>query len=128
MKYINTAQAPAAIGPYSQALQFQGFLFLSGQLGLEPQSMQLAEGIEAQTHQTLKNIKAVLAADNKDFTHVIKTTIFLLNIDDFAIVNVIYADYFGTHRPARSTIQVARLPKNALIEIECIAQSGTGNV
>lgn len=122
MTSVNTAHAPAAIGPYSQAIHSDGFLFLSGQLGLDPQSMQLHEGIEAQTHQVLKNIKAVLAADNKDFSHVIKTTIFLINMDDFALVNVMYADYFGTHRPARSTIAVARLPKNALIEIECIAR------
>ena len=122
MKYINTAHAPAAIGPYSQAVSVNGFLFLSGQLGLDPANMVLIEGIEAQTHQTLKNISAVLAEAGKNFSDVIKTTIFLTSMDDFAMVNVIYADYFGDHRPARSTIQVARLPKNALIEIECIAQ------
>ena len=122
MKYVNTPHAPAAIGPYSQAVHSNGFLFLSGQLGLDPQSMKLLEGIEAQAHQVFKNMKAVLAADNKDFSHVVKTTIFLINMDDFAMVNVIYADYFGAHRPARSTIAVAQLPKNALIEIECIAR------
>ena len=122
MKYINTAQAPAAIGPYSQAVHSEGFLFLSGQLGLDPQTMQLHEGVEAQTHQALKNISAVLSADQKDFSHVIKTTIFLINMDDFAAVNIIYANYFANHRPARSTIAVGRLPKNALIEIECIAR------
>ncbi len=121
MTYVNSANAPAAIGPYSQAIVANGILFLSGQLGLDPNSMQLADGIEAQTHQVLKNIKAVLAADNKNFSNVVKATIFLINMDDFAQVNIIYADYFGDHRPARSCIAVARLPKNALIEIECIA-------
>ena len=121
MTYVNSANAPAAIGPYSQAIVANGILFLSGQLGLDPHSMQLADGIEAQTHQVLKNIKAVLAADNKNFSNVVKATIFLINMDDFAQVNIIYADYFGDHRPARSCIAVARLPKNALIEIECIA-------
>ncbi len=121
MIYVNSANAPAAIGPYSQAIAAAGMLFLSGQLGLDPHSMQLVEGIEAQTHQVLKNMKAVLAAGDKNFSHVVKTTIFLANMEDFAQVNIIYADYFGDHRPARSTIAVARLPKNALIEIECIA-------
>lgn len=122
MKYINTANAPAAIGPYSQAVSVNGFLFLSGQLGLDPASMILLDGIEAQTHQIFKNIKAILEETHKNFSHITKTTIFLTSMDDFALVNVIYADYFGDHRPARSTIQVARLPKNALIEIECIAK------
>lgn len=120
MVYVNTANAPAAIGPYSQAIASNGILFLSGQLGLDPNSMQLLDGIEAQTHQALKNMKAVLAAGNKNFSDVVKTTIFLINMDDFAQVNIIYADYFGDHRPARSCVAVARLPKNALIEIECI--------
>ena len=122
MKYINTAHAPAAIGPYSQAVSSSGFLFLSGQLGLDPASMILAEGIEAQTHQIFKNIKAILQEADKDFSQIVKTTIFLTNMDDFALVNVIYGDYFGDHRPARSTVAVSRLPKNALIEIECIAK------
>ena len=121
MKYINCAQAPAAIGPYSQAIAVNGFIFLSGQLGLDPASMILVEGVEAQAHQIFKNIKAVLEDQNKTLSDIIKTTIFLTNMDDFAQVNVIYADYFGTHRPARSGIAVSRLPKNALIEIECIA-------
>jgi 2-iminobutanoate/2-iminopropanoate deaminase len=121
MIYVNTANAPAAIGPYSQAIAAHQMLFLSGQLGLDPNSMQLLDGIEAQTHQALKNMKAVLTAGNKNFSHVVKTTIFLINMDDFAQVNIIYADYFGDHRPARSCVAVARLPKNALIEIDCIA-------
>ena len=121
MKYVNTSNAPAAIGPYSQAVSVNGFLFLSGQLGLDPASMILFDGVEAQAHQIFRNIKAILAENQKDFSHIVKTTIFLTSMDDFALVNVIHADYFGDHRPARSTIAVARLPKNALIEIECIA-------
>lgn len=122
MKFINSPGAPAAIGPYSHAVSSNGFIFLSGQLGLDPQTMTMVEGLEAQTHQTFKNIKAVLATLNKDLTDVIKTTIFLINMDDFAQVNIIYADYFGDHRPARSTIAVKQLPKNGLIEIECVVK------
>lgn len=122
MKFINSSGAPAAIGPYSHAVSAHGFIFLSGQLGLDPQTMTMVEGLEAQTHQTFKNIKAVLATLNKDLTDVIKTTIFLINMDDFAQVNIIYADYFGDHRPARSTIAVKQLPKNGLIEIECVVK------
>lgn len=122
MKYINSPSAPAAIGPYSHAVSANGFIFLSGQLGLDPQTMTLVEGLEAQTHQTFKNIKAVLSSVNKDFSDVIKTTIFLINMNDFAQVNIIYADYFGDHRPARSTIAVAQLPKGGLIEIECVVK------
>lgn len=122
MKFINSPGAPAAIGPYSHAVSANGFIFLSGQLGLAPQTMVLVEGLEAQTHQTLKNIQAVLATLNKDFSDVIKTTIFLTNMNDFAAVNIIYGDYFKDHRPARSTIAVAQLPKGALIEIECVVR------
>jgi 2-iminobutanoate/2-iminopropanoate deaminase len=122
MKFINSPGAPAAIGPYSHAVSANGFIFLSGQLGLDPQTMTLVEGLEAQTHQTFKNIQAVLATLNKDLSHVIKTSIFLINMDDFAQVNIIYADYFDDHRPARSTIAVKQLPKNGLIEIECVVK------
>lgn len=122
MKFINSLGAPAAIGPYSHAVSANGFIFLSGQLGLDPQTMTLVEGLETQTHQTFKNIKAVLSTLNKDFSDVIKTTIFLINMNDFTQVNIIYADYFGDHRPARSTIAVAQLPKGALIEIECVVK------
>lgn len=122
MKYINSPNAPAAIGPYSHAVSAHGFIFLSGQLGLDPQTMTLVEGLEAQTHQTFKNIQAVLHTLNKDFSDVIKTTIFLINMNDFAHVNIIYGNYFGNARPARSTIAVAQLPKNGLIEIECVVK------
>ncbi len=121
MKYINSPQAPAAIGPYSQAVEINNFLFLSGQLGLDPQTMNLVEGVEAQTHQILQNIRAILKSNNKDLKNIIKSTIFLTNMDDFTQVNIIYGNALGDHRPARSTIGVARLPKNALIEIECVA-------
>ncbi len=122
MKFINSLGAPAAIGPYSHAVSANGFIFLSGQLGLDPQTITLVEGLEAQTHQTFKNIKAVLSTLNKDFSAVVKTTIFLVNMNDFTQVNIIYADYFGDHRPARSTIAVAQLPKGGLIEIECVVK------
>lgn len=122
MKFINSLGAPSAIGPYSHAVSANGFIFLSGQLGLDPQTMTLVEGLEAQTHQTFKNIKAVLSTLNKDFSAVVKTTIFLVNMNDFTQVNIIYADYFGDHRPARSTIAVAQLPKGGLIEIECVVK------
>lgn len=121
MKYIETADAPASIGPYSQAVSVNNFLFLSGQLGLEPESLKLLDGIEAQTERALQNIQAILSAAQKTMHNVIKTTIFLRRMDDYAIVNVIYSNYFGNHRPARSCVVVADLPKNALIEIECIA-------
>lgn len=120
MKVINSVNAPAAIGPYSQAIGIHGFIFVSGQLGLNPTNMILEQGVEAQAHQALKNIKAILQMANKNFSDIIKTTIFLVNMDDFAQVNIIYADYFGNHRPARSCVAVAKLPKNALVEIECI--------
>lgn len=125
MKIINCAGAPAAIGPYSQATVVNNFMFISGQLGLDPYSMILPETIEAQTHQALKNIKAILESTHKDFSCVVKTTIFLASMNDFATVNIIYTNYFGDHRPARSCIAVAALPKNALIEIECIVYEGT---
>jgi 2-iminobutanoate/2-iminopropanoate deaminase len=118
---INAQKAAAAIGPYSHAALANGFLFLSGQLGLDPKLMLLPEGIEAQTHQALKNIQEILAANQKSFSNVVKTTIFLKNMSDFPSVNVIYGNYFNGHLPARSCVAVAELPKNALIEIEVIA-------
>lgn len=121
LKYINSIDAPAAIGPYSQAIALNGFLFMSGQLGLDPQSMILQEGIEAQTNQILQNIKAILHENQKQSSNVIKTTIFLIDMNHFNTVNIIYGNFFGDHRPARSCVAVKELPKQALIEIECIA-------
>lgn len=121
MNIIYAKNAPAAVGPYSQAIVANGFIFLSGQLGLDPLTMQLVPGIQAQTDQIFINIQTVLAACEKTLSNIIKTTIFLQSMDDFAQVNDIYSRYFVTHQPARSCVAVARLPKNALIEVECIA-------
>ncbi|MDO4630411.1 MAG: RidA family protein [Planctomycetia bacterium] len=121
MKVISTPEAPAAIGPYSQAVEIQGFLYLSGQIPLNPETGTL-EGtdIETQTKQVMKNIAAVLKAAGTDFTHVVKTTCFLKNMSDFTVFNTIYADYFVS-RPARSCVAVATLPKDALVEVEVVA-------
>jgi len=121
---ISTSGAPAAIGPYSQAVRVGQFLFASGQLGLDPVTGELSEGIEAQTRQALANMQAVLAAAGATPKNVVKTTIFLANMADFAIVNRIYAEIFGEEPPARSTVQVAALPKNGLVEIEMIVWLG----
>lgn len=121
---VNTSGAPAAIGPYSQAVRVGQFLFASGQLGLDPVTGELREGIEAQTRQALANMQAVLAAAGAATKDVVKTTIFLADMADFTVVNRIYAEVFGEEPPARSTVQVAALPKNGLIEIEMIAWVG----
>jgi 2-iminobutanoate/2-iminopropanoate deaminase len=122
MEIITSDKAPAAIGPYSQAVKTGNFLFCSGQVGIDPATKGLAGGdIETQTLQVLKNMKEVLKASGLDLTNIVKTTVFLCNMDDFPTMNAIYAKEFGKHKPARSTMQVARLPLDALIEIECIA-------
>ena len=118
---ISTSAAPAAIGPYSQAVRAGDFIFCSGQLGLEPATGALREGIAGQTEQALDNLAAVLAAAGADLSAVVKTTTFLANLADFATVNAIYGTRFGSNPPARSTVQVAALPKGALIEIEMVA-------
>ena len=118
---VSTNTAPAAIGPYSQAIIANGLLFLSGQIPIEPETGNVPDGIEAQTQQVLKNMSAILTSVNLSTENVVKTTIFLKNMDDFATVNAIYATYFPTNPPARSTVQIARLPKDVLIEIEAIA-------
>lgn len=120
MEIISTQNAPQAIGPYSQAIAFKDLIFTSGQIGLNPQG-ELQVGIEAQTRQVLKNLSEVLKSAGSDLQGVIKTTIFLSDIEDFALVNEIYEEYFKEHKPARSTLAVKTLPKNALVEIECIA-------
>lgn len=121
---ISTSGAPAAIGPYSQAVRVGQFLFASGQLGLDPATGELPEGIEAQTRQALANMQAVLATAGATPKDVVKTTIFLADMADFAVVNRIYAEIFGEEPPARSTVQVAALPKNGLVEIEMIVWVG----
>lgn len=120
-KIIATTNAPAAIGPYSQGIDCGSFVVTSGQLGLIPATGELPEGIEAQTRQSLTNIKAILEANGMTMDNVAKTTVFLKNISDFAAMNAIYAEFFTEGQyPARSAIEVAALPKGALVEIETI--------
>jgi 2-iminobutanoate/2-iminopropanoate deaminase len=124
-KIISTNEAPAAIGPYSQAVRSGDFLFCSGQIPLDPKSGQIVSGdIAAQTRRVLDNIAAVLRAEGLTFDKVVKTTIFLTNLGDFQTVNEIYGSYFKQDPPARSTVQVAALPKGANIEIEVVAAAG----
>ena len=123
MKSVATRHAPQAIGPYSQAVVAGGFLFASGQIPLDPESMQVVEGdIRVQTGRVLQNIAAVLEEAGSSFRHVVKTTVFLASMDDFAGMNETYAAAFGDHRPARSTVAVKTLPRNVLVEIDVIAQ------
>jgi 2-iminobutanoate/2-iminopropanoate deaminase len=122
MKTIHTDDAPKAVGPYSQAIKAGDYLFLSGQVGINPVTGKLVEGgIEAQAKQVFENIRHVLKAKGLKLNDVAKSTVFLKNFDDFATMNGLYEAAFGEHRPARSTVEVARLPLDALIEVECIA-------
>lgn len=121
---VSTSNAPAAIGPYSQAIRAGQFLFASGQLGLDPATGDLREGIEAQTRQALANLQAVLSEAGASVANVVKTTIFLADLSHFATVNQLYGEVFGHEPPARSTVQVAALPKGGLVEIEVIALFG----
>ena len=118
---VKTEHAPAALGPYSQAIQANGMVFLSGQLGLVPETGKLPEGIEEQTRQVMQNLAAVLQAAGSDMGRVVKTTIFLANMSDFSTVNAIYGQAFTDAPPARSTVEVAALPLGGLVEIEAIA-------
>jgi len=123
MDIISTKKAPAAIGPYSQSVRSGNLLFCSGQIAIDPSTGKLSgDGIEVQTMQVLKNIRYVLEASGLELASIVKTTIFLSDMDNFPTVNEIYGNEFGDHRPARSTVQVARLPLDVLIEIECIAE------
>lgn len=122
LEIIRSDQAPAAIGPYSQAVKFGSMLFCSGQIPLDPVTGELVSGdIKAQAERVMKNIAAVLTSAGTGFSNVIKTTIYLVDIADFAAVNEIYGHYFNSHKPARSTVAVKGLPRGALIEIEVIA-------
>ncbi|CAA6801410.1 MAG: Endoribonuclease L-PSP [uncultured Sulfurovum sp.] len=121
MKIVSTNNAPQAIGPYSQAIAVNGTIYTSGQIALLPDGTMLTSGVEEQTEQVMKNLTAVLGEGGAGLNDVIKTTIFLADMDDFLKVNEVYAKYFGSHKPARSTVAVKTLPKNALVEIECIA-------
>jgi 2-iminobutanoate/2-iminopropanoate deaminase len=122
LKEVATTAAPAAIGPYSQAIEVDGFLFCSGQLGLDPVTGQLVDGIENQTERALLNLEAVLAAVGLTTADVVKTTVFLVDLGDFTRLNATYSRHFGQPAPARSTVQVAALPRNALVEIEAVAR------
>ena len=123
MEIVQTDNAPKAIGPYSQAVKVGDFIFTSGQIALTPSGEMVEGNIELQTEQVMKNLKAVLEAAGSSLQNVVKTTIFLANMDDFAEVNAIYEKWFDGHKPARSTVAVKKLPKDALVEIECIALS-----
>ena len=118
---IHTDKAPAAIGPYSQGICINNMLFTSGQLGIRPDTGALPEGVEAQTEQSLKNLDAILAEAGCAPSDVVKTTVFIRDMNDFPTVNRIYERYFGDHKPARSCVEVARLPKDGLVEIEAVA-------
>lgn len=125
MEKIATAQAPAAIGPYSQAVRAGDYLFCSGQIPLLPESGEMvAGGIAEQTHQVLLNLGQVLAAAGTNFSAVVKTTIYLVDLADFTVVNDIYASYCAAIAPARATVQVAALPKGALVEIDAVVYCG----
>jgi 2-iminobutanoate/2-iminopropanoate deaminase len=119
---ISTDRAPAAIGPYSQAVKTNGLIFASGQIPLDPQTGQFVEGgIAEQTHQVIKNLEAVLKAAGASLQSVVKTTVFLADMDDFQAMNEVYGQYFSANYPARATIQAARLPRDARVEIDLIA-------
>jgi len=121
MQYIQTKEAPAAIGPYSQAISLGNLVFTSGQIALRPDGSFNDGDIKTQSNQVLTNLENVLKNANSSLSKVVKTTIYLASMDDFASVNEVYADFFKDHKPARSTIAVKTLPKNALVEIEAIA-------
>ncbi len=119
---VLTDKGPKPIGPYSQAVKANGFIYVSGQLGLDPKTGEFATGgVRQETERSIENIKAILEAGGVSLAHVVKTTVFLKDMNDFSAMNEVYGRYFGTASPARSTIQVARLPKDALVEIEVIA-------
>ena len=119
---VSTSDAPAAIGPYSQAVKVGNQVYCSGQIALDPVSGVItSDDVAGQTHQVFKNLVAVLAAAGTDLSRVVKTTVFLQSMADFPVINEIYAEYFGDHRPARATVAAAGLPKGALVEIDCVA-------
>ena len=124
-KVVHSKCAPAAIGPYSQAIKSNGFLFVSGQIPINPESGEIVEGgVDVQTRQSLENLKAILNDAGIGFENVVKTTVFLKNINDFVAMNTVYANYFKEQCPARACVEVSNLPKGALVEIELIATIG----
>jgi len=120
-KVISTTNAPAAIGPYSQAIEANGFVFASGQIPVNPATGEVPEGVEAQAEQVMINMKNLLEAAGTSLENVVKTTVFIQHMDDFAAINAIYAKYFVNECPARACVEVAKLPKGVLIEMEAIA-------
>ena len=122
MKKLYTKNAPEPIGPYSQGIETGGFIFLSGQIALKPDTGELVEGLAPQTHQVIRNIKAILDASGCVLANVVKTTVYLRRMKDFAEFNQVYAGYFKENPPARTTVEVSALPKDALIEIDIIAR------
>ena len=121
MEQIHTTGAPQAIGPYSQAIKFEGLVFASGQIAFDPATMEVTGDIRAQTLRALTNLKAVLEAAGTGMDRVVKTTVYLTDLGDFAAMNEVYGKYFSSTPPARSTVEVARLPKDVLVEIDVIA-------
>lgn len=125
MKIVSTENAPGAIGPYSQAIAANGMVFCSGQIPIDIATGEfVSEDVAEQTHQVLKNLTAVLEAAGSGLDKVVKTTVFLADMNDFAVMNEIYAEYFNASKPARATVQAARLPRDAKVEIDCIALVG----
>lgn len=126
LKRVQTEKAPAAIGPYSQAMIASGLVYTAGQIPLDPVSMELVGGddVAAQTEQVMTNLAAILEAAGSSLARVIKTTVFLSDMNDFGAMNEVYGRHFGDHRPARSTVQAAGLPKNVKVEIEVVAVAG----
>jgi 2-iminobutanoate/2-iminopropanoate deaminase len=126
LEIVSATGAPAAIGPYSQAVKFGNLLFTSGQIPLGPDGQLVAGGMKEQAHQVFRNLQAVLEAAGASFSDVIKATVFIKDMNQFAELNEIYASYFGSHKPARSTVEVARLPRDVFVEIELIAAINVG--
>ncbi len=120
MRRYSTDSAPAALGPYAQAVSCGGFLFTSGQVGIDPETGELVEGFEGQTRQVLTNLTAVLAAAGRTPQHIVKATIFVTDLAEFPRLNELYGTFVGDHRPARSTVEVSALPKGALVEIDLV--------
>jgi 2-iminobutanoate/2-iminopropanoate deaminase len=122
LKRVETADAPAAIGPYSQGIIVNGMLYTAGQIPLDPKTMELVPGgIAEQTHQVMKNLAAILGAAGASLQDVVKTTVFLQDMGEFTAMNQVYEQHFGSHKPARSTVQAARLPRDVKVEIELVA-------
>lgn len=121
MKVVSTNEAPAAIGPYSQGIIVNNILYTSGQIPLTAEGELVSGGVKEQTHQVFKNLQAILNSEGTSLEKVVKATVFIKDMNDFGAVNEVYGEYFNTHKPARSCVEVARLPKDVLVEIEVIA-------